>query len=170
MKITNNTKYNGTQLRKLILGKLKEMGITPKGYSIYIDYRARKNQRMALGQAYLNSKWMRITMTKGEQNLSQFLNIVEHEALHNLGIKHEDMHPSIRYAYTTGTETIKEIQPKPKPKRDLVAERYAHIKQKRAEWKKKLERAEKTYLKWNKARKQYYARHSERLNNATKET
>lgn len=163
MKITNNTNYNGTELRKLINTKLKEMGITTKGYRITIDYR-RANQQKGIGTARLNGKWMRITMTRGEQNLSQFLTIIEHEALHNLGITHEDMHPTIRYAYTTGTETIKEKQPKPKPKQDIVKKRYEHIIQKRNEWKKKLERAEKTYIKWDKQRKQYYARHSERLN------
>lgn len=162
MKIVNETKYRGADLRKWFLAAHAEMG-APTQKTIYVVY---SHRGMAWGCATYSGGWMKITLPGdpaeigGKGRLAQLL---EHEIGHNLGLKHGEMAPGMFRgaarapgSWEESLELPRLAEEKKATPEDRIAARAAHAEEMAARWEKKLKTAKRTLRKW--ARKVAYYR------------
>lgn len=175
MKVTNQTGYETRYLRKLCLACERHAGSNPKYRRVYF-YKTKGKMR---GRAGINANWIEIWLPQtslqwedgigsklvhkaAEPDTKELCRIYLHELDHNLGIRdHKDMEHwwNIKVNFwpdeTIPRKPIKEVTPK--PKQDVILQRYEKAKKKELEYLKKLKRTLQLTKKW-KAKVRYYER------------
>lgn len=163
LKITNETDYRTSDLRRFLTIGFREEGVNLKeewGRYVIKFYRPRGS---LAGQAQYNIRWMRLALRDSEGELSpnqitRLAQVFVHELGHNRGEKHRDMVSSgtLPVPWAEGLRIRKKVV-KPKPKRDIVAERAEHAAKMLRQHETKLRREEKLVKKWAQKVK-YYGR------------
>ena len=172
MKITNKTRYETADLRRVFAAGLKHIGVDSKPYIISVVYARQK--RYITGWGIYNGPRIHIRLPKPvqlDENTQQvgFLfgelaNVFEHEVAHNRGIEHKDMdrdcyscHSADVPVWARGMSvTIKPMKTKP-TKGDRAAGREAHAIKMWETWKKRAETAKRRATKWER-KVNYYER------------
>lgn len=151
----NETDWNTRQLRKLCLIVLRKVGINPKWTTLIVEYDRRNDYH---GLASLGGCWIKMIVPKPQAqfNVEIFTKILEHEAEHNLGLKHKDMmHWSMKEVnYTKEFEVIAKVK-KPKIDTNLKEIRHQKAKAKIKELMTKLKRTQTLLKKWQRKVKYY---------------
>jgi hypothetical protein len=177
MRITNHTKWNTADLRKVILAVLNQWNaretrkVSKTRLRVTVTYN-RSAGRYTTGHAWLNSATMRLYVGKNEVDVLGLANTAEHEIAHCAGYDHDHMHgylarawhptddkrraeSAARYPFLAGVAIRpKAVKPaKPKPDAQVVA--YDRVIAGIARWQTKAKRAATALKKLNQ-RKRYY--------------
>ncbi len=163
LKIVNETDYQTADLRRFLAVGFREEGVDFKeswGRYVVEFYRPRG---CVAGQALYHSTWMRLALynSDGELAPAQVVRLAQvfvHELAHNRGLRHKEMTYSseIDVPWAAGLRVRRKVV-KPKPVRDVQAERQTHAEKMLAEHDAKLKREQKLVKKWRQ-KVRYYGR------------
>ena len=142
MRVTNTTRWNTVDLRRIFLTGLKEIGVNPKRYCVKVV--PAKSFRVG-GYAYIHCGYVHMSLPgDADKRLVELAQVFVHEVHHTLGLRHGDM-------ATLRPKTA----PKPKPIRDVQAERAAHARKMLAKHEQKLKREQRLVRKWRQKARYY---------------
>ena len=153
MKLNNKTRYDGGELRKIILSVMLDDGVRPAYYRVYVEY-ARANGRF-YGKGTIGGTKMWLYLDREKHNIAKLKNTILHELEHNKGLKHHDMDCDALRSHYAGEGFIYEKAVKEKQKIDLVFQRRIHAEKMVADYTTKLKRVGNLLKKWQKKAKYY---------------
>lgn len=162
MQITNKTKWNNEDLRKILIAGIKANGMTIEDYIVNVrTFRGRG--RNGFGWYYM--KRFAICLPKAElypigmdeERLRELARVINHEIAHNRGLKHSEMDLS-SFSGMEATQWIVGLQLHPsqaKPKVNHAERREKHSRKMLEQAERKLKTARRAHSRWA-AKVRYY--------------
>jgi len=175
VKLKNETKYSGRELRSLFTAVYRRMEKTEgphpgwmRGYSIRVRY-SRRSGRVS-GNAWIKGNSQNLFLPRGRVSVETLATVFEHEMFHSYGYRHnaigarftwsESNRASFAWAVERFGRSLGEREPeaKAKPKGPVLQEhRYSLVKAGIERWEKRKKAAE-TRLKTLRRKARYYER------------
>jgi hypothetical protein len=168
LKLANKTHYSTRDLRRFFYAGLRALGAEANKI-IEVDYCRRRTVDGHDGRAHYGNfyaaRWMRFGLPRSpaELDLGKLARVLRHENAHNLGLKHGEMEPDLRYCQGPDPGWIAglSISVKPTKARPLAPPvrevRYASVCARLGRWTKTRDRAERAIQKLT-IKKRYYER------------
>lgn len=172
MKIINKSTYQGRDLRKIIIRTVKERGVDPTNLRIYIHkgIRGYIYGRATVGSIGYQGNWVEMFIPPMERfgsdanrltHVADFYRVLDHEFLHSLGVRHNEMSEPCKYAMGKVPDWVhrmklREIPIKGAPTReDQKLARYEAALAKVRAWERKAKLAATKLRAWRKKIRYY---------------
>lgn len=165
MSLTNNTRYDGRVLRRLIQWCIQYEGAEGRAAKrVTVVYATRGPS----GAATVNGSWVKLRLGRGSCDGRDAARVLIHEIGHNLGLKHREMAYAWTLPLVNFPEDLAVLRERPVPERKpaatglpLAERKLAHVRAKLAEWEAKERAAAKRVKHWRQ-KVRYHTKDTER--------